>query len=156
MKKIPLSQGKFAIVDDEDYKELNKYKWWVNKNNNVWYAKRTTWNGRRNLILMHRYILGVSKNLFCDHINGNGLDNRKENLRVCTMGENFKNTKKRANCKNVYKGVYKQKSGKWRVTLFVNGKSKHIGQFIDIKNAAQAYNDAAKKYYGEFAFLNKI
>jgi hypothetical protein len=154
MKTIPLTQGKFAIVDDEDYKELSKHKWYASKSNKKnktirFYAQR----GRKPIIKMHREIMGLNKGdkKEIDHRNHDSLDNRKCNLRVCTSIENSYN--KRPNGTSKYKGIYWW-NNKWVSTIRANGRAIYLGRFETEKEAAITYNNAAKKYFGEFAYLN--
>ena len=149
MKKIKLSQNKYTIVDDEDYNFLNKYKWSTSKNKNVYYARKRHNNTK---ITMHRMIMNQDKNKQIDHINGNGLDNRKCNLRICTQSQNLHNARISKRNTSGYKGIsWYKKSKKWLVRISVNGKNKHIGYFIDINEAKNSYIKAAKKYHKEFA-----
>ncbi|GAB4486607.1 MAG: hypothetical protein OHK0019_00560 [Saprospiraceae bacterium] len=153
MKKIPLTQGLFAIVDDEDYEELMKYKWSADKGNSTYYAQRTIIAQRKN-VRMHRQIIGVTNpKLDVDHKNGNGLDNRRENLRVCTRSFNNANSKTPKDNKSGHKGVCWDKERKrWAVRI---GR-KHIGRYKDLRDAALAYNKAAIEIYGEFARINHL
>lgn len=158
MKTLELSQGYKTIVDDEDYEKLAKYKWHSRVTKNTVYAKRSE-HGKT--IYLHKEIL--SSNDMIDHINGNGLDNRRSNLRICTRSENLMNSKKpKAPATSKYKGVHKVKKGSkghkkiWRVEIRLNRKSILIGSFETEIEAANAYNNAAIKYFGEFACLNKI
>lgn len=161
MKKIKLTQGKFALVDNEDYKKLSQYKWYVVYRRNTFYAVRAKYiNGKRTEELMHRRIMGLKykDGKFTDHINRNGLDNRKNNIRICTIAQNgWNRTGKQSNNTSGYKGVCRHPlSNKWRAQIKVNSQTKHIGFFTLRIDAAQAYNDAAIKYFGEFANLNQI
>jgi len=117
MKKIPLTQGKYAIVDDSDYERLNKYKWYVNKIGHSWYAVRDIRLPTGKLkIYMHRFVLGLGKSdkHQIDHINHNGLDNRKANLRIVTRSQNHMNTITNYGTSK-YKGISWHKlSRKWR------------------------------------------
>ena len=152
MKYIKLSQNKKAKVDNEEYKNLSKYKWYF-KNG---YAVRKE-GAYEPLIQMHRLILGTPKGKDTDHINGNKLDNRKENLRIASRSENLRNTKKYKTNKSGFKGVcfYKRKN-QWMVQIQVKSKKIHLGYFKDIKKAAKAYNKAAIEYHGEFAKINNL
>ena len=106
---------------------------------------------------MHRIILNLGGEKECDHKNGDGLDNRRENLRICSHRENQFNRKKSKNNISGYKGVsWSKKSRKWRTCIQINNKTKHLGLFIDKIQAAIIYNKAAKNLYGKFANLNKI
>jgi len=154
MKLIKLTQGKQAIVDDEDYATLIKRKWCVkistHKKND--YAYGWVRGSRGNGIFMHREIMECPLGMSIDHINGNGLDNRKNNLRVCTQSQNRMNTRVGG---NNYKGLSRNKNS-WQVNIGVGGKKIYVGLFGSAADAARAYNGAAIKYHGEFAKLNKI
>lgn len=157
MKEISLTQGKFAIVDDVDYEELKAFKWFVVKSGGTFYASRKELckTGRRNLF-MHRQILRLENpEVITDHINGDGLDNRKTNIRACSNMENMRNRKVGKNNTSGVKGVYwAKKDNRWRARIKLNGRFISLGHFSDKKEAAKAYDDAAKQYYGEFARLN--
>lgn len=145
-KLIPLTQGKFAIVDTDNYKWLSKYKWCARKGRNTWYAARgTEINGRKRTIRMHREILDVPKDRLTDHKNGNGLDNREYNLRICTAAENQWNQRKK------YKGIYWSiSSHKWVARIRHNGKRIQLGMFITKTEATAAYKKAIKELRGSF------
>lgn len=156
MKKIKLTQGKYALVDNEDFKQLNQFRWYYNL---LGYAEH---KDSLMSITIHRFILKLKKgdNKIVDHINGNKLDNRKVNLRLCTHSQNLANRSFQKNTTTGYKGVcyQKEKSGKIyiKAQIMVNQKNIHIGLFKTTKEAALAYNQAAIKYFGKFAQLNKI
>ena len=155
MKIIPLTQGKVAIVDDVDFAKLSKHKWYALKMKNNWYAVRT--EGKK-MILMHREILGLKfgDGIQSDHRNGNGLDEQRRNLRICTIAENVHNQKPKTGYTSKYKGVYWYKIGKkWRAQITFKYKKIYIGQFDNEIEAAMAYNLVAKKHFKEFAWLNK-
>lgn len=157
-KEMPLTQGKIALVDVEDYDYLCQFKWHKHKPRNIYYAARNTRkNGKKALSLMHREILKTPKGFHTDHINGDGLDNRRNNLRICTGAQNLMNRGKTKANKSGFKGVCWNKANKkWHAQIEVDGKNKHLG-FFDVKEqAALAYNEAALKYYDEFAKLNNL
>lgn len=158
MKEIPLTQGKVALVDDEDYGWLNQWKWCAYKGGNSSYAVRgIKKNGKRTLSKMHREILGTPKGMLTDHRNSNGLDNRRDNLRICNKFQNGMNRGKNDNNKSGYKGVcWHKASKKWRASIHINGKQIHLGLFNANKEAAIIYNEAAIKHFGEFGRLNDI
>jgi hypothetical protein len=157
-KEIQLTQGKVAIVDDADYEYLNKWKWFVNKFRGKFYAVRTSRaNKKCSCILMHREIMNPKKGFVIDHIDGFTLNNLRDNLRICTHGENLRNQKLSVKNKSGFKGVHWHKLGKkWVSSINIDRKILYLGLFIDAKEAAKKYNDAALKYHGEFAHLNKI
>lgn len=158
-RRIPLSQGKFTIVDPDDYERLSRDKWYAAKGHNTFYAIRGKWSKRerkRVEIRMHRVIMRPPADLCVDHINHNGLDNRKANLRLATYAQNVHNRKKFAKpATSKYKGVsWHNSNRRWSAAIQINGKRMHLGSFHDEINAAKAYDQAAKKFHGKFASLN--
>lgn len=166
MKLISLTQGKFAQVSDSDYEELLQYKWQATKTKSFWYAYRQPHGSHkgRKRIAMHRQILGLTdSNTFCDHIDHDGLNNQRENLRACSRTENNRNKRPHKKSLSRYKGVAKHTAhGKvmWRAVIKAGGKRKVLGYFPfnedGERNAASAYNIGALKYHGDFAYLNTI
>lgn len=162
MKEIELTKGYKAIVDDEDFEYLNQFSWHTRIVKNTQYAKRTIRFPKATTINMHREIMNCPLNMMVDHINGNGLDNRKENLRICTRSNNLMNSSKpKSKATSQYKGVHKLKLKNpnwkcWRSEIRLNKKAIYVGLFNTEKEAALAYNEAAKKYFGEYAKLNKV
>jgi hypothetical protein len=158
-RRIPLTQGKIAIVDPEDYKHLKKYKWYARKSRRTFYAvcyiTKPKYLGRRN-VYMHQLVIHVPAGMDCDHINHNGLDNRKANLRAATHTQNLWNRRKfKPYAHSKYKGVdWARHTKRWRGRISVNGKRIHLGHFDSEIEAAKAYDEGAKKYFGEFAALN--
>jgi len=155
MKKIPMKHGRFVMVDDEDFEEMSKYKWSTSLDPKHHYAKHTVYypDGTRKTLRMHRLIMKAPNGVWVDHINGNGLDNRKENLRLCSPSENARNCRLGKGNTSGFKGVYLVK-GKWRGEIKVNKTKYHLGTYKNKIDAAKAYDQAAKKYFGEFAKLN--
>ncbi|MCX5633335.1 MAG: AP2 domain-containing protein [Phycisphaerae bacterium] len=155
-RRIRLTQGKYAIVDVEDFEKLNKDKWYLfeNKNKNNFYAVRT--EGRRN-IFMHRRIMNAPQGAIVDHINRNGLDNRRTNLRIVNNMQNCWNSERGFyNGASKYKGVRLDKrTGKWYARIRHNGKEINLGSFDTEIEAAIAYDNAAKALCGQFAVLNR-
>lgn len=157
MREIPLTQGMVALVDDEDYESVNEYKWCAwhdDARTRVWYA--VSWVDGR-LTKMHQLILNRPIGRDIDHRNSNGLDNRRANLRLCTRSQNLANMeKRRGNTSSRYKGVnFHKHTGKWRAEIG-SGSGKYIGVFATEEDAARAYNEAARKLWGEFALLNEV
>jgi len=158
-RRIRLTQGKYAIVDPDDYFKLNRYKWYANRDRNTFYALRkfTQKDGKRRNCYMHREVIKVPDKMFVDHINRNGLDNRKANLRPATVSQNARNcakNKSRTFCSK-FKGVTWHRGKKyWQAQIVLNQKYIYLGSFKDEVQAAKAYDKAAKKYHGEFAALN--
>jgi len=139
MREIPLSQGLVALVDDDDYPELIKYKWCAHKGQNTFYAEKVS--RRMGVIRMHRIILGVPDGLFTDHINGNGLDNRKENLRIVTNRENSQNRHQIKT--SIRPGVWWSKNNKkWTSSIRVGKKRVNLGCFETEDMAYIAYQNA--------------
>jgi hypothetical protein len=159
MKKIPLTQGKFALVDDEDYEWLSQWKWFAYKGRNTFYAARNrlTKEGPLGIIRMHRCILGLKRGdgIQTDHIDGDGLNNQRKNLRYCTHQENQRNRFQQMGTSR-YKGVHWcNRNKRWMAKIFI-GKQLFLGSFINEVDAAIAYNTAATKYFGSYAKLNII
>jgi hypothetical protein len=151
-KLIPLTQGKFAIVDAEDYDWLMRYKWHVVNDRTTCYAMRSK---GYTTVSMHRQIMNAPKGLIVDHIDHNGLNNRKNNLRNCTHSQNLLNRRIRPDCKSKYKGVvWDLYARKWISRICLNQKRINLGCFDNEIDAALAYDRAARKYHGEFACLN--
>ena len=163
-KLIPLTKGQFAIVDDEDFEWLSHWKWQAHSypnNRRKFAARRSTSIGsqidgtRKGInLFMHRMILSPPPGFYIDHKNNNPLDNRRENLRICTCEQNAINWDRPQRI--LPRGVYQDRRG-FRATIrFANGTRRSLGTFSTPADAAKAYNAAAKAYHGEFARLNCI
>lgn len=153
MKYINLTQGKQAIIDDEDFERVNQYKWYAYKvkKSLTFYARRSS---RGHTIHLHRFILNIIDNkIRLDHKNRNGLDNRKENLRIADQSQNMINYVRKN--KTGYRGV-SQRGNTYFANLEIKGKDIFLGNFKTAQEAALAYNRGAIKHFGEFAILNKI
>ena len=156
MKKIKLTQGKFALVDDEDFEKFNKIKWFCN---GMGYACRSLHPNTSSCksIYLHKEIMNNPLNMEVDHINGNPLDNRKINLRKCSHQENGRNLKISKRNTIGYKGLYfYRKIKRWQVYITCNYKHIYVGIFKSKKDAALAYNQKARELFGEFARLNQL
>lgn len=154
--KIPLTRGRFAKVDPEDFIWLSQFRWYCNNRPHTSYAISNAGEGKeRKKILMHREIMMTPRELVCDHINRNGLDNRKSNLRNCTARENHLNVGARKGATSKYKGVYfNRRMKKWAACIKSGDRKIHLGYFKNEIDAARAYDKKAKELFGEFAYLN--
>jgi len=153
MREIPLTKGTATIVDDCDYEELAKHKWY----NCVGYASRRQGTRKAHTdYFMHREIMNPPIGMIVDHINGDRLDNRRENLRVCTHQQNHQNSiKKNTNSTSQYKGVsWYTHANKWRANITVAYKTIYIGVFYSEEEAALAYDRKARELFGEYACTN--
>lgn len=153
MKRIPLTKGKTAIVDDDDYARVAVHRWYYQS---VGYAA-SGWrvNGKTYQTTLHRFIVGAEPGQYVDHINGDKLDCRRSNLRICTQSQNMQNMRNFRSGTSKFKGVswYKRDS-KWRSEIKVNKVSIHLGYFDDEIEAAKAYDRAAIEHFGSFACPN--
>ena len=154
--EIPLKHGQRTIIDDEDAEKVAPYSWCA-----TWHQNTRTWRvvarvtGRHTLL--HRLIMDAPAGVQVDHINGDPLDNRRSNLRLCNNQQNHANMGKRSNTTSQYKGVcWFKPARKWSARIKVNYKSISLGYFDNEIDAARAYNEAATQYFGEFARLNEI
>jgi hypothetical protein len=152
MKKIKLvNQERYVLVDDADFDFLNQFQWYLSVGR---YAV-TFVNGH--IEKMHRLLLKSPENITIDHIDRNGLNNQRSNLRLATQTQNNANSRKRGGCSSKYKGVYRNnKLGCWAVQITYKGKWHHLGVFSSEEEAARQYNKKARKLFGEYAKLNII
>lgn len=160
---IPLTQGKFTIVDDDDYERFGHLNWHLSHGRAV--RRYGKWSretkGYKGNVWLHREIMGNPEGLFVDHINGNPLDNRKANLRLCTQSQNMGNARKTTSRKTTsrFKGVAYQPAykNKWGAYIGKSGDGRlWLGSYPTELDAALAYNKAAIDMYGEFARLNEV
>lgn len=165
MKRVPLfnKHGEMvahAKVDDLDFRDISQHRWWISRCRDKVYAAARV--DGRHIVRLHRFLVG-KPGLKVDHRNGDGLDNRRSNLRACTNSQNLQNRGRNANNTSGYKGVYlvpagqnRVKTPKWAAGITVGGRSIKLGRFLKKKDAARAYNRAARKYFGQFAILNPV
>ena len=152
MKFIPLTKGRFAMVDDEDFEKVNQFRWRLLKNGRNEYAQ--AWiksNNPKRLVYLHQFIMGFPGG-FIDHKDGDGLNNQKFNLRTCSNSQNNANAKKRIDNTSGFKGVsFHKNRGRWCAKI----NNTHIGIFDSPIEAAIAYDTTALKVFGEFALTNQ-
>jgi hypothetical protein len=158
-RRIRMSGPKYAKVDPADYKRLRKYEWLVMKSRNSYYSLRIKpgkKGGSESQIYMHKEILKVPKGMVVDHINRDSMDNRIANLRAATHSQNMCNKRKCSGATySKYKGIHWHKlHRKWKAAITFEKKRIYLGSFDNEIDAAKAYDEAAKKYHGEFACLN--
>lgn len=160
MKEISLTQGKIALIDDEDYERVNQHKWYAHKERtqNYYALKNNTPRARKEKLIitrMHRFIMNARKEVLIDHKDHNGLNNQKYNLRIATYSQNQRNRKKSEKCTSKYKGVhFVNNRKKWCAQIYIAEKPAFLGHFDDEIEAALVYDKAAIIHYGEFAWLN--
>jgi hypothetical protein len=157
MKEVSLTRGMVALIDDADAELVEAFNWRAEKGTATFYARKTGPRPERIQTSMHRLILGLERGdrLCCDHIDGNGLNNQRHNLRVATYKQNAANRTASRNALSHYNGVTLDKRvGKWRAQIQSGGKSIWLGQFATELQAAEAYDLAAVKVHGEYAKLN--
>ena len=161
MKEIPLTRSMVALVDDEDFEWLSQWKWCVSPSGSgIPYAVRGPTvsekkDGRKSLISMHRVIMQTPNGLQTDHINHNTLDNRRSNLRIVNSSQNHHNMRCGCRGNSRFKGVYwYSDKRKWVAGIRVDKKQIHISCFDDEVEAAKAYDEKAREFFGEFACTN--
>jgi len=161
MKQIQLTKEQVALVDDADYKWLNRWKWYARQGRYTFYVTRLIYmtKGKPKIEQMHRLILGLqpSDKRQVDHIDGDGLNNHRSNLRICTRIQNRQSSRKWKIGASRYKGVcWRSDRHKWLSRIRLNKKLIYLGLFDSEIGAALAYNKAASKHFGEYALLNII
>lgn len=156
VRTIPLTRGYVATVDDEDYEQVSGHKWFAEVRPHAVYAKcMVRVNGAITTVYMHRVVVGAGPGEEVDHVNHDGLDNQRSNLRLCVGSQNQGNQRRRQGASSRYKGVTRDKQkGKWRTQIQLNGARRRLGRFTDEIEAAKAYDEAALFQWGEFACLN--
>ena len=158
MKRIPLTRSQFALVDDADFDWLMQWKWHA-----MWEpctqqfrVSRNQWSKKKQQsIYLHRQIMGFPRDRYIDHINGNALDNRRSNLRICIAVENQRNQKRSFKNSSGFKGKgVDRHQGKWRARITVDYRDQYLGSFSSPIDAALTYDKAALEFFGQFARLN--
>jgi hypothetical protein len=156
-RRIYLSEGEWTILDWQDYCRFAGFKWEISGDDSIFYAVRNIRvdSTRTTTVRLHRLIMNAPRGLVVDHINGDSLDNRRANLRLATHSQNSCNKKKRKNTTSQFRGVcFCKAKGKWDANINLAGKRIWLGSFDSEIEAGKAYDEAAKKYHGEFARLN--
>lgn len=154
MKEVPLTRGYVALVDDDDYdRVMAAGSWCVRPSGQTAYAqRRIVRDGKGTTISLHQFLTGLTN---IDHVNGDGLDNQRHNLRPATRGQNMGNRRLPQNSATGFKGVTKRKVGyRYQAQIGANGKHYYLGNFATAEEAARAYDAAAIRHFGEFARLN--
>lgn len=159
MPEITLTQGRVALVSEEDHGWFTRWSWCVNKGGYAQHGIRV--NGKQRMTYMHRAVMErmlggpIPKGLEIDHINGNKLDNRRENLRLATRRQNMMNNRGKKDSVSRYKGVsFEKRTGRWLARMKIAGKQTYLGSFVTEEEAARAYDAAARRVHGEFGKLN--
>lgn len=158
-KWVPLTKGLFALVDAVDYESVSKYTWTALTTSRSNYAVRGyRIGGKSQMDLLHRVIMNAPSGMQVDHIDSNGLNCRRGNMRVCTVKQNHQNTRKPLSAKTSrFKGVYwLTQRAKWVARLHWDGKGHTLGYFNDETKAAARYNEEAVRRFGEFSLLNAL
>ncbi len=163
-REIPLTRGRAAIVDDEDFEMLSAFSWHFRpmraKQPEKGYAALTVRPGDGHCLqmFMHQMLISLPKGVQVDHINGNSLDYRRQNLRPSTQAQNARNVAKPKHARSSrFKGVWHdRRTGKWQAYITADRRRYHLGVFGHEEDAARAYNDAARRLHGAFARLNEV
>lgn len=158
MKTIPLTQGKITLIDNKNFNGFSRHKWRTQKGRHTFYAAReVNKNGKRKSVYMHREVLGLKfgDGIKSDHKDGDGLNSRRENLRICTNSQNLQNRGRQKNNTSGFTGVHFHKAtNRWQAYITINQKRIHLGLFDTAIKAARAYNKKARELFGEFAKTN--
>jgi hypothetical protein len=157
--ELLVNQNQTILLDEEDLPIFKKYKWYANRHQSTWYAQAHTRqeNGKDTIIRLHRALFNFPiRSIEVDHKDGNGLNNSRQNLRLCSHAENRKNTKTPSSNTSGFKGVYRHtQTGKWVASINIKTKNKNLGSFATPEEAYEVYCKAAKFHYGEFAQLER-
>ena len=159
MQSLPVGKGVYALVDDEDFERVRHLSWRASARRQRFgvhqYVQRTVRvDDHRTTEYLHRLIVNAMPGDYVDHINGDTLDCRKVNLRICTHSQNLANTKRFRSSRNPYKGIWMRDGCRWCAGIRSNGKKIYLGSFLTPEDAAIAYDEAARMFHGEFARVN--
>ncbi len=154
--EVKLTRGLVTIIDAEDLELVSQHKWFASRGQNTDYAlRKQRIDGRQQTVSLHRVLLNAPEGMHVDHLNGDGLDNRKANLRLCTRSENRRNSQRQAGGVSKFKGVSKRPGRRksWVAKIYV-GKNQYTQCFFTELEAAERYDEMAREHFGEFAKLN--
>lgn len=159
VKEVPLTQGKVALIDDEDYETVIARRCYARKQRNVWYAETTIWSdsrGRYVTVKLHTLLMGPPEDgKSVDHVDGDGLNNQRRNLRWATRSEQRANSATCRTSRSGFKGVYwEHRRQHWCSRLTVNNVVHYLGSYANVEDAARAYDTRAREIFGEFARPN--
>ncbi len=153
--RVPLTQGKTAVIDAEDAPVVLRYRWHALRKQSLWYAARHGPGPEGRLVYLHQAVIPAPDGYETDHVNGDGLDNTRANLRIVDSSGNSMNSRKREGCSSQYKGVSWHKSRcKWMAQIGANSLVVYLGLYWLEEDAARAYDTAARRYFKEMACLN--
>lgn len=153
MASIFLKHGHIAIVDDADVPFVSEFKWYLSSDGRYAIAKPYK-DGKQPTVYMHRLLMCAKKGQQVDHANGNGLDNRRQNIRLCNQSQNNANIRTGHRASTGFRGVYENPRGTYFAAISINGRIKNLGTFVQKEDAALAYDRAKKTLFGEFAACN--
>lgn len=153
----PLMHGQILRIDEADMPLVQQYRWHAKQEGRSWYAYGNTYDpeGKRGVIKLHRLLLNALPSQFVDHVDGNGMNNTRANLRIATKQQNQANVRKRLSNRTGYKGVQQHHDGRFRARIQVKGVGIHLGMFNTAEEAYAAYCTAARKHFGEFARIEE-
>lgn len=156
MKLIELTQGKFAVVDDEDYEYISMFKWHLSYSGYVASSVYNPETKRSKHLLMHRFLTPCPKGKQVDHIDGDRLNNCRDNLRICTLAENRSNSGRYTTNTSGHRGIqWRSDKKKWRARIFHDKKEYFLGYFADKDKAVEVWRRVAKLLYGEFVNFDR-
>lgn len=154
MKELSLTSGQFALIDDVDYDKVSSRRWHAYKSSNSWYCRTNI--GKKHISL-HAFLFPVPKGFVVDHIDGNGLNNQRANLRQATQAENMRNQRPHRDSRSPYKGIWRIPGAKtWGVQIWNGRKRNYVGSFVDPLEAAKVYDFIAIQVFGQFAKVNGV
>lgn len=160
-RRIKLTHGQFAVVDEDNFESINAHRWSARWNRGTcsYYAARSSprKNGKQHTIFMHHAVLMATPGEYVDHKNHDTLDNRRQNLRLCKQNQNCSNRRRRSDNTSGLKGTtWRKDRNIWQAQIMANGKQNHLGYYTSREDAGRAYDVAAIRLHGEFALTNRM